>query len=483
MTDVTVNLTPVPAVYTTFAEYVATGYWDDGYVVSYASPYTVTGDANVGVTGVSATASVGNVTVSADALVAVTGVSATGAVGTVTVAADANVSVTGVAATGAVGSVTVVAGAVVAVTGGTGTATAFTAGSIVFAGAAGVYSQDNANLFWDNTNKRLGVGVATPSYSIQSSGTIGAVGTGDARMLSNGDIYAVRSGGTTGVLYLNNAASRYLFFNGTNYVLANAELSVPAVELNQAGSAVTGAGQLYLAGLTSNRIDYNTNGAAAPAFTTRSAGTKITLFPQVSATTVDFGIGIEASYMWNSVPTNTSTQGFRWYGATTRIAQLSGDGRLNVNSAIEVNGTAAGGEALYVGGDANVTGYVFGDIIQGTTKMSVGYSGTSPNTFEVTGSFSRGAPVTKTGNFTLAGTENWVICNGAATITVTLPAASTCTGREVIFHNTTAFALNSATANVIPLLGGVAGTAILAATDGVWATLVSNGTNWVIMQA
>ena len=47
--------------------------------------------------------------------------------------------------------------------GGTGTATAFTAGSVVFAGASGVYSQDNANLFWDNTNNYLGVGTATPS--------------------------------------------------------------------------------------------------------------------------------------------------------------------------------------------------------------------------------------------------------------------------------------------------------------------------------
>lgn len=46
--------------------------------------------------------------------------------------------------------------------GGTGTATQFTAGSIVFAGASGVYTQDNANLFWDDTNNRLGVGTATP---------------------------------------------------------------------------------------------------------------------------------------------------------------------------------------------------------------------------------------------------------------------------------------------------------------------------------
>ena len=55
--------------------------------------------------------------------------------------------------------------------GGTGTATAFTAGSVVFAGASGVYSQDNANLFWDNTNDRLGIGTATPVSRLELKGT------------------------------------------------------------------------------------------------------------------------------------------------------------------------------------------------------------------------------------------------------------------------------------------------------------------------
>lgn len=41
--------------------------------------------------------------------------------------------------------------------GGTGTGTTFTQGSVVFAGASGVYSQSNADLFWDNTNKWLGI--------------------------------------------------------------------------------------------------------------------------------------------------------------------------------------------------------------------------------------------------------------------------------------------------------------------------------------
>lgn len=42
--------------------------------------------------------------------------------------------------------------------GGTGTSTQFTQGSVVFAGASGVYSQDNANLFFDGTGGNLGVG-------------------------------------------------------------------------------------------------------------------------------------------------------------------------------------------------------------------------------------------------------------------------------------------------------------------------------------
>jgi hypothetical protein len=50
--------------------------------------------------------------------------------------------------------------------GGTGTSTAFTAGSVVFAGASGVYSQDNANFFWDDTNNWLGIGTASPNFKL-----------------------------------------------------------------------------------------------------------------------------------------------------------------------------------------------------------------------------------------------------------------------------------------------------------------------------
>ena len=57
--------------------------------------------------------------------------------------------------------------------GGTNTSTAFTAGSIVFAGTSGTYTQDNTNLFWNNTSKRLGIGTASPTDAkfVLNSGT------------------------------------------------------------------------------------------------------------------------------------------------------------------------------------------------------------------------------------------------------------------------------------------------------------------------
>lgn len=94
----------------------------------------------------------------------------------------------------------------------------------------------------------------------------------------------------------------------------------------------------------------------------------------------------------------------------------------------------------------------------------------------------RGAPVNKVASFTLADTENWIICNGAG-IVVTLPLAGAYTGREVMIKTIAAQAVISASANVVPLTGSAPGTAILAGAAGNWATLVSDGANWVIMQA
>jgi hypothetical protein len=92
------------------------------------------------------------------------------------------------------------------------------------------------------------------------------------------------------------------------------------------GSSTDGSGQVYLNGATSNRIDFNTNGTGAPAFTTRSAGTKLVLYPSLSGSVADYAIGINAATMWSSIPENNSSFKFKWYGATTEVASLDGAG-------------------------------------------------------------------------------------------------------------------------------------------------------------
>ena len=113
---------------------------------------------------------------------------------------------------------------------------------------------------------------------------------------------------------------------------------------------------------------------------------------------------------------------------------------------------------------------------------SVGIGTTTPvNKLQVVGSFGRGAPVTKTVDFTLADTENWIIVNKGSSCTVTLPAASLWLGREFTIKVITAHTVVSASSNIVPANSATPGTAILSATAGAWATLVSDGTNWVIM--
>lgn len=88
---------------------------------------------------------------------------------------------------------------------------------------------------------------------------------------------------------------------------------------------------------------------------------------------------------------------------------------------------------------------------------------------------------TKTAAYTVVDSDLYLIFNGSASITVTLPTASSWPGREINLKTIAAFTVISASSNVVPLDTATAGTAILAATAGKWARLVSDGTNWIVM--
>lgn len=93
--------------------------------------------------------------------------------------------------------------------GGTGTATAFTAGSLVFAGASGVYTQNNSRFFWDNTNYRLGVNTATPAVSISVNNT-------DAILVPVGTT-GERPTGAAGYIRFNTTITGFEGYDGTNW--------------------------------------------------------------------------------------------------------------------------------------------------------------------------------------------------------------------------------------------------------------------------
>jgi hypothetical protein len=131
------------------------------------------------------------------------------------------------------------------------------------------------------------------------------------------------------------------------------------LQLTAANSTTTNGGQLYLNGATGNRIDFAATGVGAPTFTTKSLGTKIVLFPGITAAAVDYAMGIDSFTLWSSVPTSAAYS-FKWYGGTTLAATLSGTGEFTPIKALRgcygpgahANSFSAGDGAL----DSNTTG-------------------------------------------------------------------------------------------------------------------------------
>jgi hypothetical protein len=115
-----------------------------------------------------------------------------------------------------------------------------------------------------------------------------------------------------------------------------------------------------------------------------------------------------------------------------------------------------------------------------TDRVGIGTS-TPTAKLQVNGSFALNAPVTVTTDYIVAATANFIISNRAASNTLTLPAAASNTGRILYVSTIQAQTVVSASSNVVPRAGGAAATSILPATDGAWAMLVCDGTNWIIM--
>ena len=90
------------------------------------------------------------------------------------------------------------------------------------------------------------------------------------------------------------------------------------------------------------------------------------------------------------------------------------------------------------------------------------------------------SPVTAS-TYSVNTTDATIVVNHAGISTLTFPLASVYMGRSILIKTVTANTVVSATANIIPLIGGSASTAILAGTAGKWAIVQSDGKSWQIM--
>ena len=174
--------------------------------------------------------------------------------------------------------------------------------------------------------------------------------------------------------------------------------------------------------------------------------------------------------------------------AGTNVSITNGAGAITINATDQFVGTVTSASVISANGFA-------GTVATATTTPAITLTTTVTGVIKGNGTaisaatkdvdyFAPSPPVTQTANFTVGVNENWVINNKTgSTCTVTLPAAASYSGRCITFQNYQDQSLVSASSNVVPRAGGAAGTAILDAVSGNWATLVSNGTNWVIMQA
>ena len=205
----------------------------------------------------------------------------------------------------------------------TSDSTAFNRGSVVLSGGIGIAKNTNigANISVGGTSGFTGKVYTYNDLSVIGvttlSNTLGVVGSS--------------------IFYSNVSVNGPTTLNSTLNVSG---VSTFASQINstKANSTTTGGGQIYLNGATGNRIDFNTNGTAAPAFTTRSAGTKLVLYPSLDASNVDYAFGIDSATLWSSV--QSSGASFKWYAGTTNIATLDGSGNLSVNGDITAYSTS-----------------------------------------------------------------------------------------------------------------------------------------------
>ena len=356
----------------------------------------------------------------------------------------------------------------------------------------------------------VGIGTATP-YQPAGYGALTVDGTG-------GSIYSGRVNGTEHFRIQSTATSTTLNVIANVPLLFNTN-NVERMRIDTAGQVgigispsagrnlevrknVTGATEAFsiFAGgnIQSDVTAGSTVFAAAPAV---AASVTVPLIYHFGVRGVTLGSGAAATTVGGFVVSSGMTQGTNnrgFWGALADAANtynlyMSGTasnymaGRLGVGAALTtgamalITNTTAADKALVVKGAASQTGNLQDwQDSAGTVLAKIDASGNLTANTISTPVAAVTTPITAA-THTVGTADTFVVYNTTATCTVTLPAPASFTGRVLYLKTIANFSINSASSNVKPITSNTAGTAILDPVTTPFATLVSDGTNWVIM--
>ena len=180
---------------------------------------------------------------------------------------------------------------------------------------------------------------------------------------------------------------------------------------------------------------------------------------------------------------SNATQQFS--GAKTFLGDINGSSALNVTGFSALNGGASVGSMATTSSLTHILGVnssnSIGEIALGSgLSLSSGtLTATAGNDVNIYLAIN-GPGITLSSSFGVY--SHWYVnINQNATVSITLPSASGNPNKTLVIKNSGTGAVNSNATNVEPLNSTTLGTSILTSGGGKYATLVSNGTNWIKM--
>ena len=242
--------------------------------------------------------------------------------------------------------------------------------------------------------------VLTLTNSTQLSSFIGIGGPSNVNSLFSNNLFIQSPNAITFIVNGTNYPM-YLATNGNvgiNTSVANFTLDINGTLRSQSTvfvdntvnniSNTTGSNNfssdITLSNSSRNSIIFNSVGVSPPTFNTRSIGSKLILYPNISSNTLDYSIGTESQSMWFSSP---GSNGFKWYNNLTSANMILNSIGLSINSnnsaiyALDINGSGRFTNSILGQYNSNTLGNIF------TTGGNVGINNTNPqSTLDITGS-------------------------------------------------------------------------------------------------